>query len=260
MTQQPPAGRAAQEQFGRQAHLYANSPTHRDGDGLDALAEYLGAGNSYQLIVDVGTGAGFTAFAAAPFARYVLATDITPQMLAQTRKLAAQRGLTNVGALLAQAESLPLRDASVDAVTCRLAAHHFHDLPRFVAEAHRVLKPGGLFLFTDTIAPEADYDDRWLNDVEVLRDPTHVRDLKASQWLALAAAVGFAVTHAARGRVYNEFNDWVGRAATPAQNIALLQALFRDARPSVRDAFGISTEGASYRYSWEVLMARAVKK
>ncbi len=259
MTQPTPAGRAAQEQFGRQAHLYAQSTAHRSGEGLDILTEHLAQGGRHDLIVDVGTGAGFTAFAAAPYAQRVIATDITPQMLAQARKLAGERGLDNVGALLAEAESLPLKDGSVDVVTCRQAAHHFHNLPRALAEARRILKPGGAFLFTDPVSPENDYDDWWLNDVEVRRDPTHIRDLRVSEWRALLAKTGFTVTHTAMARVYHEFNDWVRRANTPAQNVEPLRRDFQSARPSVVEAFGIRQEDGAFYYYWDVLVARAVR-
>lgn len=259
MTQNIPPGRAAQEQFGRQAHLYAQSTAHSGGEGLDALTQHLALGGVYDLVVDVGTGAGFTAFAAAPYARSVLATDITPQMLIQARKLAAGRGLDNVGLIAAEAESLPFPGNSVDVVTCRQAAHHFHDLPKALAEVHRVLKPGGAYLFTDPVAPESDDGDRWMNDVEVRRDPTHIRDLRVSEWHILLARAGLTVTHTSMARVHLEFNDWIKRADTPLQLIEPLRQEFLNARPSIVKAFRIRREGDDFSFSWSVLVARAIK-
>jgi SAM-dependent methyltransferase len=259
MTQNAPSGRAAQEQFGRQAHLYAQSTAHRSGEGLDVLTQHLALGGVYDLVVDVGTGAGFTAFAAAPYAKAVLATDITPAMLAQARKLASERGLDNVGLIAVAAESLPFQGNSVDVVTCRQAAHHFYDLPKALTEVHRVLKPGGAFLFTDPVAPESDDDDRWMNDVEVRRDPTHIRDLRASEWHTLLARAGLTVTHTSMARVHLEFDDWVKRADTPPQLIEPLRRDFLNARPSVVQAFRIRREGGDFFFSWSVLVARAVK-
>ncbi|MBI4312840.1 MAG: class I SAM-dependent methyltransferase [Chloroflexi bacterium] len=260
MTQQTPSGRAAQQQFGRQAHLYAQSTAHRSGEGLDVLTQYMAMGSPHALSVDVGAGAGFTAFAASPYASHVLATDITPQMLDQTRRQARERGIANLGVMLTQAESLPFRDASVDMVTCRQAAHHFHNLPAALAEARRVLKPGGAFLFTDPVSPETDGEDRWLNNVEVRRDPSHVRDLRISEWRLLLAEAGLAVTHTSMARVYHEFNDWVRRAATPQQNIEPLRRDLLQAAPSVVEAFGIRHEDDTFYFYWDVLVARAVRQ
>ena len=71
-------------------------------------------------MLDVATGAGHTALAFAPHVAKVTATDITEEMLAETRKLAESRGLANVKTLTANAEDLPFPDASFDLVVCRL--------------------------------------------------------------------------------------------------------------------------------------------
>ena len=92
-------------------------------------------------MLDVATGAGHTALAFAPHVAKVTATDITEEMLAQAKKLAASRGLGNVKTVPAKAEDLPFPDMSFDLVTCRLAAHHFADVAAFAAEAFRVLIP-----------------------------------------------------------------------------------------------------------------------
>jgi ubiquinone/menaquinone biosynthesis C-methylase UbiE len=256
--QQISSARAAQQQFGQQAELYARSSAHVAGEGLDAIVQYASMG-SYDLAVDIGTGAGFTACAIAPFARHTLATDIAPQMLSQARGLARQRGLDSVGLVAVEAESLPFAAGSVDAVTCRQAAHHFHDLRGAVAEIWRVLKPGGVFIFTDPTSPESDEDDLWMNDVEVRRDLTHVRDLKAAEWHELLVGTGFQVTHASVTKVYLEFNDWVTRAATLEENIELLRRDFLAAPPSVVASFGIRPEGEDIHFHWDVLVARGVK-
>ncbi|MSQ22270.1 MAG: class I SAM-dependent methyltransferase [Dehalococcoidia bacterium] len=135
------SARPAQDQFGRQAAFYAESVTFRHGESLDAVAEFAALGR-YARVVDLGTGPGFTAFIMAPYSQHVLATDIAPGMLVQARRLMAGRRLDNVGLMLAEAESLPFTPDSLDAVTSRQAAHHFHALPRAVAEVWRVLKPG----------------------------------------------------------------------------------------------------------------------
>lgn len=259
MTEARRSGRPAQQQFGRQAYFYAQSNAHRGGEGLEVLTQYLATG-THDLIVDVGTGAGFTAFAAAPFARRVLATDITPEMLRQTRAQAKDRGVVNVDLVAAEAESLPFDDGSVDVVTCRQAAHHFHDLRRVLSEVQRVLKVGGAFIFTDPAAPEGDTEEEWMNDVEARRDLTHVRDLREAEWRDLLAASGFVVTQSTMTKVYLEFNDWVRRAGTPRENVVPLRTDFLAAPEPVVKAFGIRPEGDDIHFHWDVLVTRAAKR
>ena len=81
--------------------------------------------------MDVATGTGFTAFALAPKVAYVVATDLTPEMVAKAAELAEEQAIDNITFSVAAAEFLPFATASLDLVTCRLAPHHFQDVPKF---------------------------------------------------------------------------------------------------------------------------------
>lgn len=259
MRKTDPSARQAQEQFGRQAPFYAESDVHRAGESLESVIEYAALGR-YGMAVDLATGAGFTAFAMAPYSKHVLATDIAPGMLAQARRLAMERGLDNVGVMMVEAETLPFATGSLDAVSCRHAAHHFHNLPRAVEEVQRVLKPGAVFILSDTAAPEGDHEARWMNDVEVRRDASHQRDLKPSEWRALLEGVGFELTHWSLAKVYLEFNDWVQLAATPKERVEPLRQDFLLAPAPVVAAFGIRPNGEAIDFHWDALVLRAVKR
>ena len=252
------SARPAQDQFGRQAAFYAESAAFKHGESLDAVAEFAALGR-YGRVVDLGTGPGFTAFIMSPYSRQVLATDIAPGMLAQARRLTAERRLDNVGLMLAEAESLPFAPDSLDAVTSRQAAHHFHALPRAVSEVWRVLKPGAPLILTDPAAPEGDFEAAWMNDVEVRRDFTHQRDRKVSEWQQLLEGAGLQVTHWSMAKVYLEFNDWVQRSATPMAEVESLRRDFLSAPDSVKTAFGIQPQGDDIKFHWDVLVFRAVK-
>ena len=102
--------------------------------------------------LDIGCGTGrYTRLLRAllPDGSLLVAADVSAAMLAQLR--AASRGhAVGVVPLLAAAEQLPLRTASLDLVTAFNCVHHF-DLGRFLAAAARVLQPGGqLFIYTRT--------------------------------------------------------------------------------------------------------------
>ena len=102
--------------------------------------------------LDAGCGTGrYTRLlrAVLPAGSRLAAADISAAMLAQLQ--AGQDRLASpVVPLLAAAEALPLRAASLDVVTAFNCIHHF-DLGRFLAAAARVLRPGGqLFIYTRT--------------------------------------------------------------------------------------------------------------
>ena len=102
--------------------------------------------------LDIGCGTGRYSRllrALLPDGSRLAASDVSAAMLAQLK--AGNRGHAHgVVPLLAAAEQLPLRDASLDLVTAFNCVHHF-DLGRFLAAAARVLAPGGqLFIYTRT--------------------------------------------------------------------------------------------------------------
>src|SRR6185312_11464976 len=153
-----------QAQYGKQAQFYSVSRTHSSGDSLPLLVDMAQLDGS-ERVLDVATGTGFCAMAFAPHVREVVAYDLTPEMLAEAERLAASRGLTNMTTRQGAAEAMPFQDAEFDVVTSRVAPHHFASVPRFLAEAFRVLKSGGKRLIADTAAPDDPEADAWANEV-----------------------------------------------------------------------------------------------
>src|SRR5262247_3071187 len=105
-----------QQRFGAAAARYAESDYHGAGPDLAAMLERAGLRGD-ERVLDVGCGAGHTALAFARHAHEVVALDMTQEMLDEARRLAAQRGLKNVGFELGFAERLPFPDNSFDVVT-----------------------------------------------------------------------------------------------------------------------------------------------
>ena len=239
-----------QRQFGRQAHRYARSYIHRRGRSLAAVLELADARDG-DLALDVGTGAGFTALGVAERARRVIATDITPEMLAQTRRLAGRRRLANVELGLAAAEGLPFVDAAIGLVTCRLAAHHFRDVPRALAEFRRVTKPGGRVVVCDTVSPEDEAVAAYMHDLELRRDLSHVRNLNVSTWRRLLAEAGLRLLEERLAKTPQEFEEWVGRSNTAPAAVPSLRRDLERASAAARRIFGIRVRGRTIRWAWD---------
>src|SRR5919199_3568374 len=175
-----------QAQFAASAEAYVVSAGHAMGDDLAQLVAWAEGGPD-KVALDVATGAGHTALALAPHYGRVVASDLTERMLTTAEAFIRGRGVANVEFRRADAERLPFGDAEFDAVSCRIAPHHFGDVARFVAEVARVLKPGGLFLLEDSVAPDQPELADFLNRAEWLRDATHVRSRGAREWRDLLA-------------------------------------------------------------------------
>ncbi len=229
---------STQKQFGAAAADYITSSYHASGPDLASLmavAHFTG----HERVLDVGTGAGHTALAAARAAREVIGLDLTGEMVDSARSLAGQRGQANVTFQLGDALALPFPDASFDAVTNRQSTHHYADPVRAVAETARVLKPGGQFLLIDTVSPEDPALDTFLNCFELLRDASHVRDWRASEWMRMLQAAGFEAEVVERFTIPLDGDDWTRRMRTPATKVAMIRELFADANPSQRAGFDL---------------------
>jgi len=254
--------RSSQEQFGRTAANYATSITHSGNDSLVDLRQLLEAeGTHFGTAVDVGTGPGFTAFAIAPYCDRVIATDVTPQMLEEVRRLRHEREAPKTQMALAAAESLPFADGSIDLVTCRTAAHHFVNLPGWLREVARVLSPGGLLIVADTCAPEDPESAAWMHDIELRRDASHIKNLAPSEWHTAIKEAGLSVTGSAMSYVLLQYPDWAERAGMTEPDSTVMRVDLLRAPEGAQRAFDFQENAdRTIDFHWDVVAVSAVKR
>jgi ubiquinone/menaquinone biosynthesis C-methylase UbiE len=221
-----------QEQFGKTAASYLTSKPHALGKSLERMVALTAPQPDWRML-DIATGGGHVAYAFAPHVGRVWATDITQEMLDLVKTEAAKRGLANVRTAYAKAEALPFEDASFDLVTCRIAPHHFESIPAFLAEVHRVLKPGGLFALVDNVVPEGSVGD-YINAFERFRDPSHLRAWTMAEWRDALKAAGLAPGHEEQIYKTMEFGPWAARH--DATMLRLLRSLLTEMTPAVHAA------------------------
>lgn len=207
------------EQFGAEAQAYVSSKVHAQGASLARLLELVEPQPRWQ-VLDIATGTGHTAMAFAPYVAKVVATDITPEMLAQAKRLAEERGLQNIGIETADAEALPYEDGSFDLVTCRIAPHHFADISLFLSESARVLRPDGTLAIVDNVVPPGSAGD-YVNAFEKLRDPSHGRCLSIVDWIAALHSAGFTISHQETLDKSMNFGFWAKRHDAVIQSYLL---------------------------------------
>ncbi len=245
---------AIRRQFDRAAAAYGTSPIFAQGHDLQIMVE-TAAPTAEMSVLDVGCAAGHTAFAFAPHVREVVGVDLSRDMLAEAARLAALRGITNARWEAASAAALPYADATFDIVACRMVVHHFPALVPALAEMARVLKPGGQMIAVDIISPEDEALADFINEVEVLRDPSHSRDWTISEWQAAGEAIGVPFVVVTRWDLPLDFADWTARQQTPPSSIARLEALFDSAPPSACDAFAIIMTPPRSFHLWAAMLA-----
>jgi ubiquinone/menaquinone biosynthesis C-methylase UbiE len=250
---------AVNRQFSASAQLYAESWIHSEGYTLHRITE-LAKLECADVALDIATGAGHTALAIASHARQVVASDLSLEMLEMARSLSQRRGLDNVFFIAADAEALTFKSDCFDLVTCRIAPHHFLRPDLFVNEVRRILKTNGRFLLVDTWVPDQAQIDDFINQIQILRDPTHRRSLSTLEWKTIIESARLKIlsleTWVREGET--SFNEWVTISRTLPQQIEQLKSYFRGSTNRVSEALKIKLKrrDISFQIPRLVLMAR----
>jgi len=225
-------------QFGKTAAAYVSSTTHASGADLERLIA-VAAPLPGERALDVGCGVGHTLRRIAPLVSFAVGADATFEMMHAGRDSV----VTAPNAAFAQtdATTLPFADASFDLATCRLAAHHFTDVAAAFRDVRRVLRPGGRFVLVDNYAPDEPALDTFINEVEKLRDASHVRNHTIAGWRDLLEDAGLRTSvesNLMTTKITTE--GWLERSQTPPDRATDVRRRLRDAPAAARDAFQIT--------------------
>lgn len=198
--------------------------------------------------LDAGTGTGPIAFALAPLVESVVALDLVPEMLDQARGRLHE--YPNVELVEGDLFALPYPAGSFDLALSGRTLHHLDRPAAVVAELTRVTRPGGVVVVIDQVAPPDASDEALHEQIERLRDPSHVRTLRMSELLDLARGSGLtveAVETVEEDRDLGEFLDLASCTGAPRDRIFGLAA---DAVATGAGAtFRLRREGDGFRFA-----------
>ena len=172
------------DQFTKQAVPFSQMQNHSP----ELLLAAAGVGLD-DTVLDVACGPGLMACAFARVARHVTGIDLTPAMIEQAKVLQASSGFANLTWIVGDAHPLPFADCSFTLVFTRYTFHHFLDPQAILAEMVRVCSPGGRVVVVDVYTSSAEQAHAY-NQVERLRDPSHVRALNLEELAGLLSQAG----------------------------------------------------------------------
>ncbi len=245
--------RSSPDSFDQKSQEYFQSRIHREGEDLEILSNWVEGSTP---AVDVACGAGHTANAVKQNGvRTVIALDPAPNMVKTA--LTEYRGLKG---LISTAEALPLQSGRMGAVTCRIAAHHFTDVERFLHEAHRVLRTGGILAFEDNIAPADPVLDEFINRIETWRDPTHVRSYTREEWEEGIRGAGFEIREIKSMKRTLDYETWIENQDPPGNVREQIRKQFMNPPSGANDTFNINIDDGEIQSFRNLnILVRAVK-
>lgn len=225
------------DQFTRQAVPFATAAAIRDQDFLERIVRMAETSGS-DTVLDVACGPGLLACAFARAAQHATGIDVTPAMLVQAMALQAEQRLQNVTWVQGDVLPLPYADASFSIVTARYAFHHFLDPLAVLREMRRVCKPGGRVVVADS-APAAEKADAF-NEMERLRDPSHVRAMPPEELRGLFASAGLPAPRIETYRMEAELEGLLQRSFPEPRNADRIRKMFEDSLAD--DSLGMGTQ------------------
>jgi ubiquinone/menaquinone biosynthesis C-methylase UbiE len=239
-----------QQQFGKNAASYVSSPIHKDGKDLLKMVE-MAVIYGQEVLLDIATGGGHTANAFAPLVKKVTAAE----------SFITGNGHQNVEFVQGDAKQLPFTDESFEIVTCRIAPHHFPNVDLFIKEVYRVLKPGGQFLLDDNVVPEWKEYDQFYNTIEKIRDYSHFRAWKKSEWIQKLEDSGLEVFEWHRFEKTFQFESWCANMKLPESEKIHLTKFILESSDKIKDKFRILIQDEKIiSFNGEAIILKALKR
>ncbi len=165
--------------------------------------------------------------------------DLTDAMVEVAIRLADERGISNVKFQVGDAENIPFPSDTFDVITCRFASHHFGDIKKAIQEISRILKSGGILIVVDHYSPENEELDVCVNHLDRLRDPSHVREYRLSEYESLFEDCGLAYRKLDTWDLTLDYQDWVERARTPEKSRNVLVAHIQEASGWCKEVYQV---------------------
>jgi ubiquinone/menaquinone biosynthesis C-methylase UbiE/glutathione S-transferase len=202
-------------------------------------------------VLDVPTGLGHAAAFLASKGFTVTAADTSATTLKEAAAWAAQQQVA-VTFHEHGPEQLPYADGSFSLIVCRGAAHHLQAPENFIREATRVLKTYGFLVIIDGTVPDDHVEaNAWMNTVERLRDPSHVKFITPNVWRNWCVQAGLTVTRAQVETLrLADLNQYFNEANTSPENRKKVLELVAKAPASARELFKLGQENGKIVWTW----------
>jgi ubiquinone/menaquinone biosynthesis C-methylase UbiE len=136
-------------------------------------------------VLDLATHHGDTAIALAQVGCVVTAIDSSEKAIEKCKEVLREKNIANVKAMVMDAENLEFGETKFDGATCRMAMHHFDDVPQALRQVAGVLKENAPLVIGDSISPDNRALGEFLMKIGRLRDSTFKTLFTVDDWRKL---------------------------------------------------------------------------
>lgn len=243
------------DQFTRQAIPFSTAPSLRDRELIGLIIDASLVQPS-EAVLDVACGPGLVVSAFAECAAHVTGIDVVVAMIDRARELLAS--VPNVELVVGDCISLPFADASFEVVVSRYAFHHFQEPARVLAEMRRVCKPHGRLVVCDILASEDPAKARAFHELEMRRDPSHVRAHSLAELTGYFTQVGLVPELCAQFRSPFELESLLARSFPADDDREALRRAYWAHMEDDRLGLHLERDGSEVRGAYDAVVLRAL--
>lgn len=185
--------------------------------------------------------------------------DATEAMLDVGKEAARSEGLTNMDFRIGLVEDMPFEEGTFDVVISRLAFHHFAEIEKPFSEMTRVLKKGGTLAVIDMEAAPEELRERE-DTLEILRDPSHVKNRSLPEFLSLYKKYGFTVVKEEHTPIRVSLEAWLDLTKTKEESRrAIKKALEEELQGGQKTGFAPFEKDGSLYFTQRWLLLVGMK-
>jgi ubiquinone/menaquinone biosynthesis C-methylase UbiE len=212
-------------QFTKQAIPFTQLSQHSNQYGLELVIK-LSQPKNTDTVLDVACGSGIVSCEFAKKVSFVTGIDLTPAMIEQAKMLQQEKNLKNIDWKIGDVLNLPFDDNSFSIVVTRYSFHHLIEPQKALEEMKRVCLPNGKVVVID-VTPDKDKADLY-NNVEKLRDPSHVRALTYFELKDLMEKSGLVNLKSEHHDLEMEFEQILQSSFPNSEDIDKIKQMFKE--------------------------------
>lgn len=186
-------------------------------------------------VLDLATHHGDTAIALAQAGCVVTAIDSSQKAIQKCNEILQEKNIANVTAMVMDAENLTFGDTKFDGATCRMAMHHFDDVPKALKQIASILKENAPVIIGDAISPDNRALGDFLMKIGRLRDETFKTLFTVDDWKKLLQENGLKLVDHKLTKDTRDATRWLERSPLSDEQKGRIHEAFLHSTQETKD-------------------------
>ncbi len=210
-------------------------------------------------ILDLATHHGDTAIALAEAGCVVTAVDSSSKAIERCIEILREKNISEITAQVMNAEQLSFDGTKFDGVTCRMAMHHFDDVPQALRQIAAVLKENAPVVIGDSISPDQRALGEFLMLIGKLRDSTFKTIFTLADWKKLLLDNGLKIVDYSLSKDTRNATKWLAHSPLSDEEKQRIHEAFIDSSQEIKDYFqAVIEDGKIVEFTDDKILIKAI--